>query len=67
MEVSLTGLFVFVVGFWFGSKKAKRLNEKIYELQKDVLELNAELLFGKIETPVIEIKQDPLKSNKMAR
>jgi hypothetical protein len=66
-EVLVTGLVVFIFGLWVGTQKVKRLNEKIYELQKDVLELNAEILFGKSETPVIEIKQDPQKSNKIAR
>ena len=67
LEVIITGFLLFSIGYWLGAKKAKKLTENIYELQRDVLELNAEILFGKPETPVIGIKQDSLKSSKLAR
>lgn len=67
LEVIFTSLLIFIIGFRYGSKRVKKLTEKIYELQKDVLDLNAEILFGKTETPVIEIKKETLKANKLAR
>ena len=68
IEVGFLVTLVFVVGFWIGRKKVKNLNEKIYSLQKDVLDLNAELLYGKEDnaTPVIGIKHEGLKGSKMA-
>jgi hypothetical protein len=67
LEVIFTSIVIFIVGYRFGSTRVKRLSEKIYELQKDVLDLNAEILFGKTEAPVIEIKKETLKANKLAR
>jgi hypothetical protein len=72
LEVMIAGFFIFCIGFWLGNKKAKRLTEEIYGLQRDVLDLNAEILYGKddahiSETPVIGIKHDPLKGAKLAK
>jgi hypothetical protein len=67
LEVIFTGIVVFIIGYQYGSQRVKKLTEKIYDLQKDVLDLNAEILFGKTETPVIEIKKETLKTNKLAR
>jgi hypothetical protein len=67
LEVIFTSFFIFFLGFKYGSKRVKKLSEKIYDLQKDVLDLNAEILFGKSEAPVIEIKKETLKANKLAR
>ncbi len=69
LEVMLTGMFVFAIGYLIGMKKVRRLSAEIYFLQKDVLELNEELLYGKheSETPVIGIKQDALKTSKIAK
>ena len=68
-EVMVTGLFLFAIGYLIGMKKVRKLNAEIYYLQKDVLELNEELLYGKHEsdTPVIGISHESLKSNKIAR
>jgi hypothetical protein len=70
LEVMIAGLFVFCFGFWLGSKKTKKLTEEIYGLQRDVLDLNAEILYGKEDasaTPVIGIQHDPLKGSKIAK
>jgi len=67
LEVIITSFFIFIIGYRYGSKRVKKLTEKIYDLQKDVLDLNAEILFGKTETPVIEIKKETLVANKLAR
>jgi hypothetical protein len=71
LEVGLAGLFIFSIGYLIGIKKVKRLTHEIYGLQKDVLELNEELLYGFHEeesgTPVIGLKPDSLKQNKLAK
>ena len=57
LEVMFAGLFIFSLGYLIGIKKVKKLTHEIYGLQKDVLELNEELLYGVngnlSETPVI--------------
>jgi hypothetical protein len=63
---------IFCVGYWLGVKKVRKLTEEIYSLQRQVLDLNEEILYGKNDhadsgTPVIEIKHDPLKSSKIAK
>jgi hypothetical protein len=69
LEVSFAGLILFYIGYRYGLKKVKKLTEEIYSLQREVLDLNAELLAGKddIKTPVIEIKHEALKNSKMAK
>jgi hypothetical protein len=66
LEVIIAGLFVFSIGFLLGHKKSKKLAEEVYKLQRDILDLNAEILYGKeqktvSETKVIGIKHDTLK------
>jgi len=69
VDVLFLGLVVYYIGFRIGHTKVKKLTEEIYSLQREVLDLNAELLVGRddVKTPVIEIKHDPLKSNKLAK
>ena len=71
LEVVIAGLFIFSVGYLFGMKKVKKLTHEIYGLQRDVLELNEELLYGSghviSETPVIGLKSDGLKQTKLAK
>ncbi len=68
-EVSIAGLLIFFFGYLFGRKKVKKLTQEIYGLQKDVLDLNEELLYGVdvSETPVIGLKPDTLKQNKITK
>ena len=66
LEVLIAALFVFSIGFFLGHKKSKKLIEEVYKLQRDILDLNAEILYGKnettaSETKVIGIKHDTLK------
>jgi hypothetical protein len=71
LEVGLAGLFIFSIGYLIGIKKVKKLTHEIYGLQKDVLELNEEILYGFHEevsgTPVIGLKPDSLKQTKLAK
>jgi hypothetical protein len=71
LEVLITGIFIFTLGFWLGHKRTRKYLEEIYKLQRDVLDLNAELLYGKREeesdTPVIGMQHDGIKKPKLAR
>ena len=71
LEVMFAGLFIFSLGYLIGMKKVEKLTHEIYGLQKDVLELNEELLYGVngnlSETPVIGLKTEGLKQTKLAK
>ena len=69
LEVSIAGLFIFGIGYLMGNKRVKKLTRQVYGLQKDVLDLNEELLYGigVSDTPVIGLKHDNLKQAKMAK
>ncbi len=68
LEVSIAGLFVFGIGYLLGIKKVKKLTREVYGLQKDVLDLNEELLYGNVsDTPVIGLKHDNLMQAKLAK
>jgi hypothetical protein len=71
LEVMIAGLFIFSIGYLIGIKKVKKLTHEIYGLQKDVLDLNEEILYGVSrnlnETPVIGLKPDNLKQAKLAK
>jgi len=71
LEVGLAGLFIFSIGYLIGIKKVKKLTHEIYGLQRDVLELNEEILYGFHEevsgTPVIGLKPDSMKQTKLAK
>ncbi|HSZ34136.1 MAG TPA: hypothetical protein VK772_12550 [Puia sp.] len=71
LDVVVAGLFIFSIGYLIGIKKVKKLTHEIYGLQKDVLDLNEELLYGihenKSDTPVIGLKQDRLNQTKFAK
>jgi hypothetical protein len=70
LEGMIAGLFIFSIGYLIGIKKVKKLTHEIYGLQKDVLDLNEEILYGVSrnlnETPVIGLKPDNLKQTKLA-
>ena len=71
LEVMFAGLFIFSLGYLIGIKKVKKLTHEIYGLQKDVLDLNEEILYGVngnlSETPVIGLKTEGLKQTKLAK
>jgi hypothetical protein len=71
LEAGIAGLFIFSIGYLIGMKKVRKLTHEIYGLQRDVLELNEEILYGVSgnisETPVIGLKPDSLKQAKFAK
>jgi len=71
LEVLIAGVFIFSMGYLIAMKKVRKLNHEIYGLQKDVLDLNEELLYGfsgdLSETPVIGLKSDSMKQTKLAK
>ena len=71
LEVGIAGLVIFFLGYLIALQKVKKLTHEIYGLQKDVLELNEELLYGATgnmkETPVIGLIPDSLKQTKLAK
>jgi hypothetical protein len=71
LQAGIAGLIIFYVGYLIAMKKVKKLTHEIYSLQRDVLELNEELLYGVTgnikETPVIGLKTDSLKQTKLAK
>jgi hypothetical protein len=71
LEVMIAGVFIFSMGYLIAMQKVRKLNHEIYGLQKDVLDLNEELLYGisgdLSETPVIGLKSDGMKQTKLAK
>ena len=71
LEVLIAGVFIFSVGYLIAMKKVRKLTHEIYGLQKDVLDLNEELLYGiggnLSETPVIGLKSESMKQTKLAK
>ena len=42
----ILGLVLFAVGFWLGNFKHKRCLRKIHEMEKEIMDLNSELLYN---------------------
>ena len=45
-EIVITGLTLFAIGFWMGSVKSKKFVKKIREMEKEIMDLNSELLYN---------------------
>ena len=67
LEVIILAIPIFFVGYKLGVKKVNKLKEELYGLQKQVLDLNEELLTGNSKTPVIEIKPEQMKVSNIAK
>ena len=71
LEGLIAGVFIFSMGYLIAMKKVRKLTHEIYGLQKDVLDLNEELLYGiggnLSETPVIGLKSENMKQTKLAK
>lgn len=44
--LSITGLFLFAIGFKLGTVKSKKFMKKIREMEKEIMDLNSELLYN---------------------
>ncbi|HXB45402.1 MAG TPA: hypothetical protein VNV85_15155 [Puia sp.] len=55
MEVFAISVAFLVIGYWRGNHRSRKLQMRIYKLENDILELHAEMLYPKEQTPVIEI------------
>jgi hypothetical protein len=53
-------------GYWRGTRKSANLQLRIFKLENDILELHAEILYPKDETPVIEIGNSSDKKKNIA-
>lgn len=62
IHLVFAGAVLFIVGYLRGKNKMKEMARTIYELERSMLQLNEELLFGKKETPIIEINQNNKKN-----
>ena len=67
LEVIFTIIPIFYIGYRIGTKKVRRLTEEMYSLQREMLDLNEEILYGKSETPVIGIKHEQIKISNIAK
>lgn len=66
MEVFAVAVLFLGAGYWRGARKANILQTRIYRLENDILELHAEILYPKDETPVIEIGNSSDKKKSVA-
>ena len=46
IEVMIIGLSLFSAGYWLGGLKSRKLNKKIGKMERDIMDLNAELLYN---------------------
>lgn len=44
--VIILGLLLFAVGFWLGNAKTRKAVRKIHEMEKEIMDLNSELLYN---------------------
>ena len=47
IQVSVVGLILFSAGFWLGKMRTKRLLKQMAKMEKKIMDLNTELLYGK--------------------
>jgi len=67
LEVIIAIIPIFFIAYRLGIRKIRKLTEDMHSLQRQILDLNEELLLGKSETPVIGIKHEPLKITNIAK
>ena len=44
--ILITGLFLFAIGFKMGAVKTRKFVRKIREMEKEIMDLNSELLYN---------------------
>ena len=55
-QVFISSLVVFVLGFWAGRVKSKRLERKMARMEKEIRDLNTELLYNNNDQPAGVLK-----------
>ena len=66
MEVFAVAVLFLGIGYFRGARKSAKLQTRIYKLENDILELHAEILYPKDQTPVIEITNSSDKKKSVA-
>ena len=66
LEVIAAIVAFFGIGYWYGNRKTHTMQMRVYKLENDILELHAELLYGKDEARVIEIGNSSDKKKNVA-
>jgi len=67
IHVIIAGAILFIAGYMRSKSKMKEMARTIYELETAMLQLNEELLFGKKETPIIEIQNASQKNMRASK
>jgi hypothetical protein len=44
--ILIIGLLLFAIGFWMGNMKSKKAVRKIHKMEKEIMDLNSELLYN---------------------
>jgi hypothetical protein len=44
--IVIIGLLLFAIGFWLGNVKTRKAVRKIHEMEKEIMDLNSELLYN---------------------
>ncbi|HEY4064507.1 MAG TPA: hypothetical protein VGM30_21530 [Puia sp.] len=45
-QVLISSIILFILGFWAGRIKSRKLERKMAKMEKEILDLNAELLYN---------------------
>ena len=45
-QVFIVGLFIFAIGFRLGYSRSKKMERKMAKMEKEIRDLNTELLYG---------------------
>jgi hypothetical protein len=46
IQVMITGLILFAAGYWLANLRAKKLLKEMRKLEKEIMDLNSELLYN---------------------
>ena len=46
LPITTACIFIFAVGYWAGNRKTRKLTKQLAKMDKKVMDLNAELLYG---------------------
>lgn len=65
MQVLFSCLFFFTIGYWLGGMKSKKLIRTIQKMEKEIMDLNSELLYNN-KDGVIK-KENNTKDNNLNR